>query len=44
MLRGMDGGGVEMGMEGIVERLPDVVNDVKSRISGKIMRMLFLAA
>ena len=44
MLRGIEGGGVEMGMEGTVERFPDVVKGVRSRISGKIIRTLFLAA
>lgn len=29
---------------GIVERLPDVVNGVRSRTSGKITRTEFLAA
>lgn len=44
VLRGMDGGGVDMGMEGTVERLPEVVKEVRSRISGKNIRTLFLAA
>jgi hypothetical protein len=44
VLRGMDGGGVEIGIEGTVERLPEVVKGVKSRISWKIILTLFLAA
>lgn len=42
--RGIDGGGDEMGIDGTVDRFPDVVNGVKSRTSGKTTRMAFLAA
>ena len=42
---GVGGGeGVEMELVGTVERLPEVVYGVKSRISGKFTRMVFLAA
>jgi len=44
VLRGIDGGGVEIGIEGTVDRFPEVVKGVKSRISGKRIRTLFLAA
>lgn len=44
VLRGMEGGGVDIGMEGTVDRLPEVVKEVRSRISGKNMWTLFLAA
>lgn len=36
--------GLEIGAEGEVERLPDVVNGVRSRISGKTTRQGFLPA
>ena len=44
MLRGTLGGGVEMGIEGTVDRFPEVVNDVRSRISEKAIRTLFFIA
>lgn len=39
-----DGGGVEMACVGWVDREPEVVNGVRSRISGKETRTLFLPA
>lgn len=42
--RGKVGGEAEIGTEGTVERLPEVVNGVRSKISGKIMRMGFFIA
>jgi hypothetical protein len=42
--RGMDGGGDEMGIDGTVDKFPDVVNGVRSSSSGKTIRMAFLAA
>lgn len=42
--RGELGGGVEIGTEGRVERLPEVMNGVRSRISGKMMRIEFFIA
>lgn len=44
VLRGTEGGGVEMGIEGTTDKLPEVVKDVKSRISGNTIRILFLVA
>lgn len=42
---GVGGGeGVEMELVGTVERLPEVVYGVRSSISGKFTRMVFLAA
>ena len=38
------GGGCEMGLFGLVESLPDVVKGVRSRISGKSIRQVFLLA
>lgn len=40
----MDGGGVDIGFEGEVEREPDVVYGVRSRISGKRTRQEFRPA
>jgi hypothetical protein len=42
--RGSKGGCDEMGTEGLVERLPEVVNGVRSRNSGNRMRTVFLVA
>lgn len=44
VLRGMEGGGVDMGMDGTVESCPEVVNGVRSSISGNSIRTLFLDA
>ncbi len=38
------GEGVDIAHVGSVERLPDVVNGVRSRTSGKCTRMVFFAA
>jgi hypothetical protein len=42
--RRRDGGGEEMGTEGTVDSLPEVVNGVRSRISGKRTRTVFFDA
>ena len=44
VLRGILGGGVEMGLEGTVDRFPEVVKDVRSRISGKVIWTVFFTA
>jgi hypothetical protein len=42
--RGRDGGGEDIGTEGTVESLPEVVNGVRSRSSWKTTQTLFLEA
>lgn len=42
--RGKVGAGEQMGTEGTVERLPEVVKGVRSSISGKTIRTEFFIA